>query len=52
MYADCAGWCAGAFRWAGAERVVQCAKEETEAFDDPFPARKSGPCSPTQYQNK
>jgi hypothetical protein len=46
IYTDGAGWCADAFRWAGAERVVQCAKEETEAFDDPFPARKSGPCCP------
>jgi putative transposase len=54
IYTDGAGWCADACRWAGAERavhdrplrnlmerVVQYLKEGTEAFDDPFPARKS-----------
>jgi len=51
IHADCAGWCAGAFRWAGAERFVQCAKEGTEAFDDPFPARKSGPSSRRTFES-
>ncbi|MCI4461081.1 MAG: hypothetical protein JHC24_02640, partial [Thaumarchaeota archaeon] len=50
IYMDGAGWCADACRWAGAEhavhdrplrnlmeRMVQYAKEGTEAFDDPFP---------------
>jgi len=52
---DGAGWCADACRWAGAERavhgrplrnlmerVVQCAKDGTEAFDDPFPVAGAG----------
>jgi transposase-like protein len=55
IYTDGAPWYADACRWAGAEhivydrplrnlmeRMVQCAKEGTEAFDDLFPARKSG----------
>jgi transposase-like protein len=50
IYTDGAGWYADACRWAGAEhvvydrplrnlieRMIQCAKEGTEAFDDLFP---------------
>ncbi len=51
IYTDGAGWYADACRWAGAEhvvydrplrnlieRMIQCAKEGTEAFDNPFPS--------------
>jgi hypothetical protein len=53
IYTDGAGWCADACRWAGAEhvvygrplrnlveRMIQYAKEGTEAFGDPFPVGK------------
>jgi transposase-like protein len=55
IYTDGAGWCADACRWAGAEhavhdrplrnlmeRMIQCAKEGTEAFDDLFPVGGRG----------
>jgi hypothetical protein len=32
------------------ERMVQYLKEGTEAFDDPFPARKSGPSSRRTFE--
>jgi len=55
IYTDGAGWYSDACRWAGVEhvvyghplknlmsveRMVQCVKEGTEAFDDPFPVGK------------
>jgi putative transposase len=55
IYTDGAPWYADACRWAGAERaahgrplrnlmerVVQYAKDRTEAFDDPFPVAGAG----------
>ncbi len=55
IYTDGAPWYADACRWAGAEHIVydrplrnlmecmvQCAKEGTEAFDDPFPVGGRG----------
>ncbi len=63
IYTDGAGWYADACRWAGAERavydrplrnlmerMVQCAKEGTEAFDDLFPVGGRGPSSRRTFE--
>ncbi|MFP3263799.1 MAG: hypothetical protein RXQ62_05135, partial [Nitrososphaeria archaeon] len=63
IYTDGAGWCAGACRWAGAERAVydrpprnlmermiQYIKDRTEAFDDLFPVGGRMPSSRRTFE--